>query len=453
MTLYNGAEACITCEEPGRTVTQGRGHSRCYPYRPSVSRFPIRSSANILQLMNAATDRNRQKGFKGVSGLAHLSKFNLVYGTVPDYMHCVLLGIVKTLMCRWFSPKESGKDYFVGKDLKQISDRFLKIKPPYFIERLPRDLEKHYMHFKATELQAFLLFYSVPCLHGYLAERFLQHFALLSEAIHILLGENITRDCLERSEFLLERFYSQFSVLYGEGSCGLNVHNACLHMPMYVRKLGPLWAWSCFSFEDANAMILQSVHGTGDVVKQALRKQEIAMYIRSSDEIRKASRSKLKVTYKAQNCDVLGALHRIERNLPACIRESLGAENAENLKKIQRVIVNGEKFYSAEYSRMKRRNCHAVLYSGDKFGLIQYFVLVQPSNKVYAVLKKIDSNVDSWLCTYEAAKHLNPVVLTNSFNVVGVESLNTTLLIIDLENGQEAVVAKMPNRHGHAVMK
>ena len=96
---------------------------------------------------------------------------------------------------------------------------------------------------------------------------------------------------------------------------------------MYVKKLGPLWAWSCFAFEDVNAMILNSVHGTRDVVKQALRKQEISMYIRSSDEVTTTLKTKLKVTYKAQNCDVLGALHPYGRNdLPACISVYWGSK-------------------------------------------------------------------------------------------------------------------------------
>ena len=177
------------------------------------------------------------------------------------------------------------------------------------------------------------------------------------------------------------------------------------------------------------------------------------MYIRSSDQVTTASKKKLKVTHKAQNSDILGALHPIGRNLPHCITESLGAANSDNLKKIQRVVVDGEKFYSHEYSRMKRRNCHAVLYSGDKFGLIQYFVLVQTCNKVYAVLQKVHSNFDSWLCTYEAAKHLNPVVLTNSFTAIPVERIYTALLIMKLENEQEAILSKMPNRLGHAVLK
>ncbi|KAJ8309950.1 hypothetical protein KUTeg_011815, partial [Tegillarca granosa] len=33
MTYFNGAESCITCEEPGKVVKQGKGHSRCFPYR------------------------------------------------------------------------------------------------------------------------------------------------------------------------------------------------------------------------------------------------------------------------------------------------------------------------------------------------------------------------------------------------------------------------------------
>ena len=101
---------------------------------------------------------------------------------------------------------------------------------------------------------------------------------------------------------------------------------------------------------------------------------------------------------------------------------------------------------------MKRRNCHAVLYSGDKFGLIQYFVFVLPSNKVYAVLKKINSNADSWLHRYEAAKHLNPVIQTNLLTTVTVQSLNSTVLIIH-ENESKAIVVKMPNSLGRAVLK
>ncbi|XP_060556799.1 uncharacterized protein LOC132717364 isoform X2 [Ruditapes philippinarum] len=165
MTLYNGREACILCEETGVTVAQGRGHCRSYPYRTENELFPIRSHDSVIESMRNASAIHRIKGFKGLSGLACLQEFDLVNGIVPDYMHAVLLGIVKTILNKWFSPTESGKDHFIGKELKRVSEKLLKIKPPYFIERLPRDLEKNYAHLKATELQTFLLYYSIPCLH------------------------------------------------------------------------------------------------------------------------------------------------------------------------------------------------------------------------------------------------------------------------------------------------
>lgn len=455
MTLFNGAEACISCEESGIVVRQGRGHSRSYPYRTMDSRFPSRSNAAVLEQMNEASVTRRLKGFKGLSGLTFLLQFDLVFGTVPDYMHCILLGIVKTLMNKWFSAVESGKAYFIGKHLKQISERLYKIKPPYYIERLPRDLEKHYSHFKATELQAFLLFYALPCLHGILNDTYLQHSALLSEAIFILLGDEISDNCLERSQKLLDKFYAQFAELYGEGSCGLNVHNACAHMSTYVRKLGPIWCWSCFAFEDANFMILQSVHGTGDVIKQALLNQEISLYIRSSEGVNHnvINSNKLTIYHKAENCDIIGSLKSFGNQLPVTVMHDLYIENTENVRKAQRVLLNGERFYCSEYSRMKRRNCHAVCYGENEYGLIQYFVLVICTNLVYAVIKKMTQPNDTWLHSYEAAKQLIPVVLTNCIHVVPVEMLRKTLVFIHIENGQEAIVVNAPNRHGHAILK
>ena len=92
-------------------------------------------------------------------------------------------------------------------------------------------------------------------------------FSFLSEGIHLLLGDSITEADLVRAEMLLDVFYKDFSHLYAEGSCGLNVHNVGTHLVFfYVRSWEPLFAWSCFGFEDWNAVLLQAVHDTGDVM-------------------------------------------------------------------------------------------------------------------------------------------------------------------------------------------
>ena len=92
--------------------------------------------------------------------------FCVTTGMVPDYMHCFVLGVTKTLLQKWFSPSQSKNEYYVGGSFKAVSRRLQSIKPPDYLEQLPRDLEKHYANLKATELQAWLLFYSIPYLSG-----------------------------------------------------------------------------------------------------------------------------------------------------------------------------------------------------------------------------------------------------------------------------------------------
>ena len=48
-----------------------------------------------------------------------------------------------------------------------------------------------------------------------------------------------------------------------------NVHQL-LHLAQSVRDLGPLWAQSCFPFEDKNRFLLKLIHGTQRVEWQIL---------------------------------------------------------------------------------------------------------------------------------------------------------------------------------------
>ena len=310
MSYFNGENACITCEEPGMTVSQGKGHAKCYPYRNAESRYSVRSHEDIIINMNTGSDKKRSKGFKGKSELIKLQNYNIVSGTVPDYMHGVLLGNTKLLLNKWFSQSESQKEYFIGKHIKTISKRMNNIKPPINIERLPRDLEKHYQHFKATELQSWLLYYSIPCVKGFLGDEYMDNLVYLAEAIYILLGDEITPSSLEKVVDLLDQFYSSFQRLYGDGSCGLNIHNTSLHLPQYVKLWGPIWCWSCFPFEDANAMLLQAVHGTGSVLKQVMKyRQAILSICKMGLDLKKTTT--WKVTKEATNCDIAGATKKL----------------------------------------------------------------------------------------------------------------------------------------------
>lgn len=63
MTMHNGESGCCTCQEPGRTVKQGKGHSRCYPCRKGKDRYPLRDSVDIKCIIGPkATGNKRIKG-------------------------------------------------------------------------------------------------------------------------------------------------------------------------------------------------------------------------------------------------------------------------------------------------------------------------------------------------------------------------------------------------------
>lgn len=49
MTQHNGEGGCLTCEESGFVAAQGKGHTRCYPYRSPTERAPNRTMTTFLE--------------------------------------------------------------------------------------------------------------------------------------------------------------------------------------------------------------------------------------------------------------------------------------------------------------------------------------------------------------------------------------------------------------------
>lgn len=464
MTMFNGEYGCSTCEEPGVTERQGKGYARFYPYRESNVKPQIRSSEDVKYVKGPnATKCKRLKGICGISGLNAMPWFDVVWGILPDYMHGVLMGVTKKLLYLWFSPTSSGQQYFVGNHLKKISARLYNIQPPDYVERLPRDIEKHYSNFKATELQTWLLFYSIPCMKDILAEEYHSHLCLLSEGVYLLLGQTITEEEITRAECLLEEFYKSFPLLYNKGSCGLNFHNVGSHLTSFVRQWGPLWAWSCFPFEDANAAILNSVHGTGDVTQQCIRMKEVEMRLRSVDlnlipsgsdkrfigKLTNSSRPWKKTA--VNNCEITGRKTVIgeRRNMEQLLCSS-GAISATELCVVLRVRVNGEKLYSKEYSRMKRRVCYIVCTKEGGIVSIEYFVLNTTTGIVFAVGNQMVPTSSCFL-NENSGRHIVKVEKYTDQVVVEVDKIQEKLFFMRVED--DICIARMPNLCGHGVFK
>ena len=63
---------------------------------------------------------------------------------------------------------------------------------------------------QASELQAWLLFYSLPVMSDLLSSDYLQHYGLLVGAVYILLSDSISVSQLDFAEQSLTKFYEEW---------------------------------------------------------------------------------------------------------------------------------------------------------------------------------------------------------------------------------------------------
>lgn len=80
--------------------------------------------------------------------------------------------------------------------IKLINQHLLSIRPPHHFTRLPRTLHER-CYWKAHEWRNWLLFYCLPCCRHVLPQRYLRHFSLLSEAIFVLLLQELSPDQID----------------------------------------------------------------------------------------------------------------------------------------------------------------------------------------------------------------------------------------------------------------
>jgi len=93
-------------------VKKGNGQTTLYPTREVL---PERRKC--LETIEHAEEANRMGkssyGVKGSTIAMLIPQFDLITGFVPDYMHCVLLGVVRSFVSLWFDSCSHDKPYNV----------------------------------------------------------------------------------------------------------------------------------------------------------------------------------------------------------------------------------------------------------------------------------------------------------------------------------------------------
>jgi len=408
---FNGKHGCGKCLDPGVTYhTSTRGHTHVYPYQatePTGHGEKRSSDKHVIDAKKALQNNEVENGVKGSSWLMKLSHYDIIKGTSIDYMHCVLLGVTKLLLSLWFNTKNKASAFYLGRKISMVDERLVGIHPPSVITRKPRKLSEHLKYYKASEYRSFLLYYSLPVLHGILPPDYWNHYSLLVISIYYLLQQSISEQQLLCCEQMLKQFCSQFERFYGMRHMTANLHNL-LHLTDCVRELGPLWAYSCFHFEGQNGTLKSLIHGTQHIEKQimisfaykknlpAAAEETIphnSTYLRAFEHLHFDQR----YFFSEQNCVQVG---EDTFTLGKPQKDSLSEEETTALLDFSfythvvysRILVHGIRIYSCYWNKACGKHSNSTIAYYDKFQTINYgivqniIVLKSNTNMVLNVL-------------------------------------------------------------------
>lgn len=273
---FNGSYGCSFCLRRGMRIDRGNGSARVYAGLAGRPRSLAQHLEAVRELMVYNENHRRQKshieGVKKASILMRLSVFNIVTSFVPDYMHCVLEGVVKQFIKHWSDSVFDQCGWYLNKAKRTlISERLKSILPPVEITRASRGLEDLNV-MKASELRNFLLYYSLVCLKGILPDRYLKHWFLLVFGMSVYLREKFSEEEATQAKRALNHFVAEIENIYPD--CihlyTFNVH-LLLHVPRAVANYGALWGSSTFPYEHFNGTIAKLITGSRTTPEQVCR--------------------------------------------------------------------------------------------------------------------------------------------------------------------------------------
>lgn len=411
LTQYNGYFACGYCLHEGEQTKQGVR----YTWNNECSN--TRTHDHFLRAMQDVSLKNidTKEGVKGISPAVSFNYFDMVKSFGLDYMHCVCLGVVKTMLRFWLKPSNHHDSYISSKHQEVLNKRILSIKPCTFITRLPRSL-KHIGKFKASEFRSLLLFYLPVALRGILKKKYLDHFILLSSSIHKLLATKISNEDISLVEDSLNQFVKEYEEYYGKESMTMNIH-LLTHIAFCVKNLGPLWTQSMFSFESNNATFSRYVKGHNDVVSELTTKYILGKSL---------SKKKHPISEKSNELEYKKKI-KLKPNEVSALKTVIGISlDKNNLFQIYCVYKkNQERYSSVEYSSAKKTVDYVVEMKDKVVGKVKFYF--EYRGRSYLLLEKYKRD-------NTRIQHIKEIVPTNNESVYFADEIEKKFIYVSFSS-------------------
>ena len=272
---YNSCSKCTQCgtwKVPQGRKVQGKGRV-CFPFEPNQPEVHLRTDEEFAN--------NLCEGYQhGNTSLLRIPGFLGVTRVPLDYMHLILLGVVKPLIRLWLQGPKINR---LGRqDIMRITSRLLALSSstPNEFSRRPGAISQFHT-WKATQFRSFLLYTGPAILKGVLKEQLYKNFILLHSAVTILLDSDLVMipQNVEYADQLLIAFVKTFQHIYGKVHVSHNVHNL-LHLAADVRTFEPLDDFSAFRYENHMTVVKRQIRKYGKPVQQI---SKLSYEIRASD--------------------------------------------------------------------------------------------------------------------------------------------------------------------------
>jgi len=469
-TQYNGEYGCSFCLDAGIYVKQGNGHTRAYPFtEDSILRTP---QQHIHLAEQAVSSQCSVLGVKGPSILSLLPNFNIIQGLVPDYMHSIMLGVVRQMATLWFDSANNSEPFYIEPANQKLIDLLLlSIRPPCNISRTPRSLSLR-KFWKAHEWYSWTCYYSLPALQSCLAKKFFVHWALLVECITILLNDSIPPLLVEHCDACFKKFVTDFEVLYGLRNVSFNVH-LCLHLTQSVRAWGPLWTQSAFLYESFNGNLLSLIKGTQrvplQICKSYLLQRSMPLLsasVTSSvdcsnsykgvlDSFMSGNIARLKNSLTVDGVSFLGRSKRrplSDAHLLAIHYAASYVPPKTIVQYFDRAVVLGEIVHSANYCRSLKRNSFTVALVDGKLFAIEHFIAANVGNgtEAFALGRHFERDVRLQICRHPSIglqlSHIASVSkVRGALIAIKVQTIARKCIFIGLKNKRADIICKQVN--------
>lgn len=205
---------------------------------------------NVISRSNESFRSKQDENHHRYESILEELDIDMVTSFPLDYMHVVLLGVLKRMMQSWLNGDLHLR--LCSNDVTSISNALVLISTtqPTEFQRRSRSLSD-FCHFKATEFRTLLLYTGPVAFKNVLSSDLYNHFLLLHVAISILCNNKICEAKSDVAKQMLFKFVEQTEELYGKEHITYNAHSLT-HLSEDIKSLGSLNDSSCFPFESFN---------------------------------------------------------------------------------------------------------------------------------------------------------------------------------------------------------